>query len=103
MLELNESNFIENTSEGLVLVDFHAPWCGPCRVLGPTLEQLERVKVVKVNVDESNDLAAKFAVASIPCLVFLKDGLEIDRVVGLCPKGLLQNKVDQHNVPDLQV
>jgi thioredoxin 1 len=97
MLELNETNFVENTKEGVVLVDFHAPWCGPCRLLAPTLEQVQDTKVVKVNVDEAPDLAVQFNVQSIPCLVFLKDGVEVERLVGVQQLPVLQEKVDQLN------
>lgn len=73
-----------------VLVDFNAPWCGPCRMLKPTLEQVaaERpdVTVVGIDVDDNSDLAGEYGVFSIPCLVLFKDGMEADRSVGLVPK-----------------
>lgn len=98
MLELNEHNFAEQTKEGLVLVDFFAHWCPPCRALAPTLEKLENIKVVKVNTDECEDLASKYSVSGIPCLIFLRNGKEIDRVVGLRSQQQLQEKVDKLNV-----
>ncbi len=77
-------------SEKPVLVDFNATWCGPCRMLKPTLEQLaaERsdVTVVGVDIDENMDLAEEYGVFSIPCLVLFKDGAEVDRSVGLVPR-----------------
>ena len=77
-------------SEKPVLVDFNATWCGPCRMLKPTLEQLaaERsdVTVVGVDIDENMDLAEEHGVFSIPCLVLFKDGAEVDRSVGLVPR-----------------
>lgn len=94
MIEINESNFEQETNQGLVLVDFTAPWCGPCRLLAPVLEQLEGIKVVKVNVDENNDLAQKHHVTSIPLLVFMKDGVAVERSVGLLTKEAIQKKVD---------
>jgi thioredoxin 2 len=74
-----------------VLVDLWAPWCGPCRVVGPILEQLAkeyagRLKVVKVNVDENAALAQRFDARSIPTLVVLRDGRVVDRIVGAQPK-----------------
>lgn len=98
MIELNEEFFEEGTREGLVLVDFFANWCGPCRAISPTLEQLKGIKVVKVDTDESPNLAVKFRVSSIPCLVFLKDGLEVHRVVGVQSLQTLQEQVDRLNV-----
>lgn len=97
MLELNESNFAQETSEGLVLVDFYAPWCGPCRAVAPALEQLTDVKVAKLNVDDAQELAVEFSVQSIPCLVFLKDGVEVDRMLGLRSATELQAKVNELN------
>lgn len=97
MLELNESNFAENTESGLVLIDFYAPWCGPCRALTPTLETIENIEIFKVNVDESPDLASQYRVSSIPLLVFLKDGVEVERLLGLQNKNVLQEKVNHHN------
>ena len=77
-------------SDKPVLVDFNATWCGPCRMLKPTLDAVaaERpdVKVVGVDVDENMDLAQDYGVFSIPCLVLFKDGAEADRSVGLVPK-----------------
>jgi len=94
-LDVNEKTFTEETSTGLVLVDFWAPWCGPCRMLGPVLEQLENVKVVKVNVDENQQLAVQHGVSSIPKLVLLKDGASVWEATGLQSKDVIQGKVDQ--------
>ena len=77
-------------SETPVLVDFNATWCGPCRMLKPTLDQVaaERpdVKVVGVDIDENMDLAEEYGIFSIPCLILFKDGAEAERSVGLVPK-----------------
>jgi len=84
-----------------VLVDFWAPWCGPCRIVAPALEQLAReragsVKVVKVNSDEHPDLAARFAVQGIPLLVLLRDSREIARRAGALPAARLRAWLNSH-------
>lgn len=78
-------------SKGVVLVDFWAEWCGPCRMLGPTIDELStelegQVKVGKVNVDDEGDLARQFNVMSIPTIYIFKDGEPVNRIVGLVPK-----------------
>ena len=93
-LELNETNFEENVEAGLVLVDFYATWCGPCRSLAPILEELTEIKVVKVDTDQNHTLATRYSVSALPTLVFLKDGVEVGRVMGLQNKETLQEKVD---------
>ena len=91
MVVLNKDNFdteITN-SKGVALVDFYADWCGPCKMLGPVLEEVEKetdAKLSKVNVDEEIDLARKFGVMSIPCLVIFKDGEQVNKSVGLKSK-----------------
>jgi len=84
---LNESNFDTETSSGTVLVDFYADWCGPCRMMMPTLESVAdtlqgKVTVVKVNVDSNPNLASKFEVRGIPTLLVIKDGVVTNKKVG---------------------
>mgnify|MGYP002524369070 CR=1 FL=1 len=81
----NKDNFDSLVSEGVVVVDFFANWCGPCRMLGPVLEELSDVKVVKIDVDQEEDLARRFGVMSIPALYLFKDGKQVDNKVGFMP------------------
>jgi thioredoxin 1 len=86
-----ESSFLNDVSKGLVLVDFWAEWCGPCRMLTPTLNKIEaemegRLTVVKVNVDEEPQLARDYQVMSIPTMILFQDGAPIKTVVGVKPK-----------------
>jgi len=94
MLELTNETFGKETKSGVVLVDFWAPWCGPCRMLAPVLEALSAevkgVKFCKVNVDEQSELAEKFGVSSIPNLVLFKDGKIIANRSGAASKEALK-------------
>ena len=95
---LNSANFEELTSKGLVLIDFWATWCGPCRMLGPVLDQVademgDEALVGKINIDEEQDLAVKFGVRSIPALFVLKDGEVIESFVGVKDKSTLVNSL----------
>lgn len=89
---LTDSNFEETIKKNsLVLVDFWAGWCGPCRALAPTIQELAaeyagKALIAKLDVDENPQTAEKFQVYSIPTVILLKDGCEVDRIVGLCPK-----------------
>ena len=83
-----------------VLVDFAAAWCGPCRMMGPVLEQLSaeyegRVKIVKVDIDESMDLAQEYRIMSVPNMVIFKNGIPVDGVVGAVPAAHLKAKLDE--------
>ncbi|OGV70958.1 MAG: thioredoxin [Lentisphaerae bacterium RIFOXYB12_FULL_65_16] len=87
-LELTSATFDDAIKTGTVLVDFWAPWCGPCRMQAPILDQVaqevgDAAKVAKVNVDEAQDIAAKFGVRSIPTLIIFKNGKEFKKFVGL--------------------
>jgi thioredoxin 1 len=98
---LTESNFDAAVAEGVTLVDFWAPWCGPCRMQTPVLENLagqigQIVRIAKVNVDEQPALAGRFQVSGIPLLVVLKDGREVQRMVGLQTKQALLSVLSEH-------
>jgi len=86
-------------SEQTVLVDFNANWCGPCRMLAPVLETIaeekNNIKVVSVNIDDEEDLAKEYNVFSIPCLVLIKDGKEVNRSVGLISKSELEEFIGE--------
>jgi len=87
IIELTDSNFEAETQSGVVLIDFWAPWCGPCRMQTPILEQIagqvDGAKIAKLNVDEAPAVAAKFGVQSIPTLVVLKDGQPVKQMIGV--------------------
>lgn len=102
VINLDDSNFEKEVVQaGLpVLVDFWAPWCGPCRMVGPIVEELAldnqgRIQVAKLNVDENQVLSSRFNVRSIPTLLFFKNGQEIKRIVGAQGKAQLQKIVDE--------
>ena len=99
-----ETEVVEASNSIPVLVDLWAPWCGPCRTLGPILEKLEtayegRFKLVKINTEEEQELAAAFGVRSIPMVMLLKDGQPVDGFVGALPEGQIRAFLDKH-VPD---
>ena len=96
---LNEKNFKEKTSKGVVVVDFFANWCGPCRMLSPILEEVQselgdKAKIYKVNVDEEENLSRQFGIMSIPCVYFFKDGKAVDKQIGLVSKDVLISKIE---------
>ena len=100
-INLNSSNFnneITNTDK-LVIIDFFATWCGPCKMLSPIISEIaneysNRVKVCKVNIDENQDLAIKYNIMSVPTLIFLKNGEIIKISIGFCPKSELENIIN---------
>jgi len=96
-----EQNFDEAlvATQGLVMADFWAEWCGPCRAIAPVLEEIAeatagRVTLMKVNVDENPGLAARYGIRSIPTILFVNQGTVVDRVVGAVPKAVLQGIVN---------
>ena len=101
--EVTDGNFQAEVEQhkGLVVVDFWAEWCGPCRMIAPVLEQLAaeysgKLKVAKVDVDANQQTGMRFNVRSIPTLMFFKDGRHVDTVVGAVPKAHLAGKIAQH-------
>jgi len=100
-IELNSNNFKEEVLESSipVLIDLWAPWCMPCRMITPIVEQLAednqgKLKVCKLNTDENQDIAARYGIQGIPTLLFFKGGQEVDRLVGVTPKPIIQKKID---------
>ena len=92
----NFQEFLE--TPGLLVIDFWATWCGPCRILGPTVDELAsefegRATIAKCNVDDCEEIAAQFGVRNIPTLVFVKNGVVVDRTVGVVPKAELQARI----------
>lgn len=101
-IELNVENFNQETqSDKLTIVDFWAPWCGPCKMLSPVLDEIEKeygdkIKVCKVNTDENPDLASQFQVSSIPLVVLLKSGKPVDQFIGFKTKNAVKQLIDSH-------
>ena len=100
-IDLNSGDFNEEitNTDKLVLIDFFATWCGPCKMLSPIISEIsdeysESVKVCKVNVDENQDLALKYNIMSIPTLLFLKDGKIIKNSIGFCSKSELDSIIN---------
>ena len=101
--EINDQQFETEVLKSTVpvLVDFWAPWCGPCKMLGPVIEELSQdntgknVKIVKINIDENNEMAGKYNVMSIPTIMFFKNGQPVDQMTGVQEKSVLQAKLDE--------
>ena len=101
-INLTDSNFdIEKSKYSLLVVDFWAAWCGPCKMISPIIEQLAEQyagKIVfgKVNVDENPNISQRFGIQSIPTLMIVKEGQVIDVMIGALPKGQIENRIEQH-------
>jgi thioredoxin 1 len=98
-LELNNDNFEATVKEGVTLVDFWAPWCGPCRMVAPIVDELAtdyegKANICKVNTDENQDIAVKYGIRSIPSILFFKDGEQVDMIVGAVSKQAFEQKID---------
>lgn len=99
LIELNGANFESETAQGVTLVDFWAPWCGPCRMQTPILERLApkvagKAKIAKVNVDEEQAIAIKYNVRNIPTLLLMKDGQVVQQMVGLQQEAKLEQLIE---------
>lgn len=102
-IQFTDTNFDSEVikSAQLSVVDFWAEWCGPCRAIGPVIDELSKeyagkVKVGKVNVDENPQISMNFGITSIPAILFIKDGKVVDKLVGAQPKANFVKKIEQH-------
>jgi thioredoxin 1 len=101
LTEINESNFQEEVLDSSlpVLIDLWAPWCMPCRIVSPAVEKVandnaDKLKVCKLNVDNNQNIAARYNIRGIPTLLIFKDGKEVDRIVGAVPPQAIQSKLE---------
>jgi thioredoxin 1 len=98
-IELTNNNFDKTVSEGVVMVDFWAPWCGPCKMIGPIIEELamdfkDKAKITKVNTDEEKELVVRFGVRTIPTILFFKDGEMVEQMIGAASKETFAEKIN---------
>jgi thioredoxin 1 len=101
LVEMTDDNFTNEAGDGLVLVDFWAPWCGPCQMVSPVIEELAddyqgQIKVGKLNVDDNQRTAMSFRVMSIPTVILFKDGQPVETMVGAMPKSAYQARLEKH-------
>lgn len=100
---INTSDFVENVenTKGVVVVDFFATWCGPCKMLSPVLEGLSgemegKAKFIKVDIDQSLDLANEFQISSVPTMIIFKDGQKAEQLIGFLPKEKIQQAIESN-------
>jgi thioredoxin 1 len=98
-IELNNENFEETVKNGVSMIDFWAPWCGPCRMIAPVIEELAeefegKANICKVNTDEQQELAMKFGIRSIPTIIFMKDSEIVDTMIGAASKEAFADKIN---------
>ena len=101
VLNVTDQTFTTETNNGIVLVDFFATWCGPCKMIAPVIEELDQdmgnqVKFVKIDVDQNQETANKFGIMSIPTLLVMKDGKVVDTLVGFKPKEAFEEALNKH-------
>lgn len=101
VLNVTDQTFTAETNNGIVLADFFATWCGPCKMIAPVLEELDQdmgnqVKIVKIDVDQNQGTANKFGIMSIPTLLVMKDGKVVDTLVGFKSKEALEEALNKH-------
>ena len=101
IVEGTKENFQDALQKGIVLVDFFATWCGPCKMLSPIISEIANeysnsIKVCKVNVDENQNLAAQFGVMSIPTVIIMKGGKVVEQFIGMQPKGVYIDALNKH-------
>ncbi|SCK02079.1 Thioredoxin [uncultured Clostridium sp.] len=102
MIKVIDSNEFKNEIEKeLVLVDFFAEWCGPCKMISPILEELQdelegKINIIKVNVDNSMDITQQYNISNIPALVVLKKGEEVQRLIGFSPKQVIKENIEKY-------
>ncbi|ETD25021.1 MULTISPECIES: thioredoxin [Helicobacter] len=98
-IELKKDNFEQVTKSGVAMVDFWAPWCGPCRMLAPVIDELAsdfegKAAICKVNVDEEKAISEEYGISNIPTIFFMKDGQVVEQIVGAHSKAVLASKIE---------
>lgn len=100
-IELNKDNMESTVKEGVSLVDFWAPWCGPCRMISPVIDQLAvefegKANICKVNTETEEELMAQYQIRSVPTILFFKDGEIVDQLIGATTKQALEEKINKY-------